>query len=352
MPATRQVFIGLSRPEIFAWYGLIVVSTTIFVWGAATLVAKYRRGRPDRLEHPWRRLEQMAETVFSHRWIARRDRVTGVGHALVFYGFLLLFAGTLILGLDSDFTVPVFHWRFWQGGFFLGYKLVLDIAGLMMLAGLSALAANRWIVRPDRLDYRLPALAVGDRDRSLYRLGDRVFVSTLVLLAVTGFLLEGLALAQARPSWAAWSPVGWVLMKVFTAIGLDGSSAGVAHHVVWWVHGLAALSFVASIPFTKAVHMLAGPANVTVRNPRAGKELVGLAPDAAPSEVGYAVITDLSWPHLLSLDACTKCGKCTAACPAAAAGYPLSPRDLILDLREYAEGALGAHRRALAAPAR
>ena len=186
---------------------------------------------------------------------------------MVFYGFLLLFAGTAILGLDSDFTVPVFHWRFWQGGFFLGYKLVLDIAGLMLLAGLCTLAARRWIRRPQRLDYEYPPLAVGDRDRSLYRLGDKVFVSTLVLLAVTGFLLEGLALAQAGPSWAGWSPVGWLLMKIFVSIGLDGSTAGVAHHVFWWIHGLAALSFVASIPFTKAMHMLAGPANVDGAKP-------------------------------------------------------------------------------------
>ena len=239
--------------------------------------------------------------------------------------------------------MPVFHWSFWQGGFFLGYKLVLDLAGLMLLAGLATLATNRWYRRPERLDYGLPPLAVGDRDRGLYRTGDVVFVSTLVTLALTGFLLEGLALAQAQPSWAGWSPVGWVLMKVFVAIGLSGSAAGVAHHVVWWVHGLAALTFVASIPFTKAVHMLAGPANVAVRDPRAGKQLVSLPPDAAPEQVGYGLITDLSWQHLLSLDACTKCGKCTAACPAAAAGHPLSPRDLILDLREYAEGALGAH---------
>jgi len=62
---------------------------------------------------------------------------------------------------------------------------------------------------------------------------------------------------------------------------------------------------------------------------------------AKPDEVGYGSILDLSPRYLLQLDACTKCGKCHAACPATNSGYPLSPRDLILDLREVAEGALG-----------
>lgn len=343
MPATRQVFIGLSRAEILAWYGLIVVSTSIFVFGAAQLVAKYRQGRAERVDRLGQRLVLMAQTVFSHRWIARRDKIAGIGHALVFYGFLLLFAGTTILGIDNDFTVPVFHWRFWEGAFFLGYKLVLDVAGLLLLTGLGMLAYNRWGRRVPRLEYLVPQPAVGTRDRALYRAGDRVFVATLVVLAGSGFLLEGLALAQLRPSYAPWSPVGWILMRLFVAIGLSGSAAGVAHHVVWWFHGLVALSFVASIPFTKAVHMLAAPANVTVRDDRAGKRLPGLSPDVEPEKVGYRLVSDLTWKHLLSLDACTKCGKCTAACPAAAAGYPLSPRDLVLDLREYAEGALGDH---------
>src|SRR5207302_10681975 len=72
------------------------------------------------------------------------------------------------------------------------------------------------------------------------------------------------------------------------------------------------------------------------------KRLPPLPPSPKPEEVGYARITDLTWQHLVSLDACTKCGKCHAACPATASGYPLSPRDVILDLREVAraEGAI------------
>ncbi len=87
--------------------------------------------------------------------------------------------------------------------------------------------------------------------------------------------------------------------------------------------------------------MLAGPAALSVRAPSAGRCLPTVDDDRA--EVGYGTIADLTWRHALSLDACTKCGKCTEACPAAASGYPLSPRDLILDLREVADAAGGIH---------
>ena len=343
MPETRTVFEGLSRPEIVLWYGLIVVSTAVFVWGVTLLVLKYRAGRREPVSRLFERMVRAGSTVFSHTWIRRRDPVAGAGHALVFYGFLALFAGTLVLGVDVDFTRPVFHTDFWRGDFYLFYKLALDLAGVLLLAGLGLLAMNRWVRRPARLDYRRPDRAAGEYDRTLYRAGDAVFVSTLAFLALSGFLLEGFWLAQSDQNFADWSPVGWLLMKWFRAMGLTGGSAELAHHITWWLHGLAALSFVASIPFTKAVHMLAAPANVALRDPNAGKALVILPAEAEPDEVGYGLITDLDRRHLLSLDACTKCGKCTDACPATAAGYPLSPRDLILDLREAAEAALGAH---------
>jgi Fe-S oxidoreductase len=343
---SRTVFDGLSRAEIIVWYGLIVVSTAVFVWGVAHLLAKYRAGRLGVALSPRQlvsRLAVMTGVVFSHRWIRRRDRLAGVGHLLIFYGFLTLFLGTTILGIDTDFTRPIFHWNFWQGGFYLVYKLALDIAGVFLLIGLALMAINRRLRRPDRLDYRRPDRPGEEYDRRIYRVGDWVFLGTLGFLALSGFLLEGFWLAQSNQHFADWSPVGWVFMTWFHAMGVRGSSAELAHHITWWCHGLVALSFVASIPFTKAVHMLASPANVAVRDSYAGKRLVELPTDAAPEEVGYATVLDLSWQHLVSLDACTKCGKCTAACPAAAAGYPLSPRDLILDLREAAEASLGAH---------
>jgi Fe-S oxidoreductase len=78
-----------------------------------------------------------------------------------------------------------------------------------------------------------------------------------------------------------------------------------------------------------------------VRDERAGKKLPRPHAGVPAGVIGYGKITDFSWQHLVSLDACTKCGRCHISCPATAAGYPLSPRDLILDLREAAEGSLG-----------
>lgn len=342
MTATREPFAGLSHLEIVIWYGLIVVSTAIFIWGAVVLVGKYRRGRRENILGALApRIRRMVATVASQSSIRRRDAVAGAAHAMIFYGFVVLFLGTSILAVQIDITKPLFGWTFWQGGFYLGYKLCLDLGGLALLTGLCMMAVRRGIRRPARLDYRRPDRAPGEYDRSGYVVGDWAFLTALGFLALTGFVLEGLDLARYPSHYAAWSPVGWMLAKAFTAGGVGGPAYGLAHHVLWWVHGVVALGFVSSIPFTKAVHMLASPATLAVRDRRAGVELPVVPAEAGAGQVGYARIDDLSWRHLVSLDGCTKCGKCHEACPAAASGFPLSPRDLILDLRDVAEGSGG-----------
>jgi Fe-S oxidoreductase/nitrate reductase gamma subunit len=330
---TRQTFAGLAHWEIVFWYVLIVVSTGIFSWGVARLVLRYRRGRVvAQQEGLGRRLARAAAIVLTHKWIKRRDPLAGVGHALIFYGFLVLFAGTTILAFQDDLAKPLFGFDFWRGGFYLGYSLVLDVFGAALAVGLAIMAAKR-LRKPRRLDYSRPDR---EEDRTGYVVGDWMFLGSLFFLVLSGFLLEAFRIAQTNPSFEHWSPLGWVVGHGFRELGMTAQEASNAHFATWWTHGVVALAFVASIPFTKAVHMLAAPANVTVRDDHAGKRLPPLPPNATPEQVGYGLVRDLTWEHLVSLDACTKCGKCHIACPANASGYPLSPRDLILDLRELA----------------
>jgi Fe-S oxidoreductase/nitrate reductase gamma subunit len=353
MTETRETFAGLGTWELVIWYGLIVVSTAIFFWGVLRLARKYRRGRaPFMLDQRGGRLRRMVKTTLTHSWIRRRDPLAGAGHLLVFYGFLVLFIGTAILAFQDDFAGPVLDFHFFEGWFYLGYSLFLDVFGVALVLGLGVMAVKRGILKPFRLDYWRPDRAEGEYDRRPYVLGDWAFLSILFLLALTGFLLEAFRIAATDPGFEKWSPFGWLGGQALMAIGLEGGAADDARLVQWWVHGVLALGFVASIPFTKAVHMLTSPAGVALKDDSAGKKLAPVPADAKPEEVGYGLIADLSWKHLVDLDACTKCGKCHAACPATNSGYPLSPRDLVLDLREVGWHSFAENRSVLGDPIR
>jgi Fe-S oxidoreductase len=340
---TRQTFAGLAHWEIVFWYSLSGLSVAVFAYGVARLVRKYRRGSgqfriPSGL---LRAVLRAVRIVATHTWIRRRDTAAGAAHLAIFYGFLVLLAGTTILAIQDDIARPLFDFDFWRGDFYLGYSLFLDVFGAVLTGGLVVMAVKRGIRRPFRLDYRRVDRASEDSDRRMYRVGDWVFLGTLLFLACTGFVLEALRVAQTNPSFETWSPFGWLIGHALRGLGLGAGSAANVHFVLWWLHGVAALTFVSSIPFTKGVHLLAGPASVAARDEKALRTFAPLALDAPPEVIGFGVITDLPAKYLLQLDACTKCGKCHEACPARASGFPLSPRDLILDLREHAEGALG-----------
>src|SRR3954454_25381282 len=321
------------------WYTLAVLSVFVFAYGVARPIVKYRRGRalwlPPRSELPGR-LKDGARTLFSHSSIARRDPLAGWAHRGTFYGFLVLFAGTVILAIDTDVVHLIFGASYFKGTFYLIYSVVLDLFGLALVGGLAVMMVRRGILRPKKLDYARPDREPGEEqyDRRVYRVGDWVFLGVLVTIALTGYLLEGVRVAEDHPGYNAWTPIGWVFAALYNGLGIGNQGLSDIRHGIWWFHGLLAISSVAAIPFTKAVHMLTSYASLVLRDPLAGKRLRPIPPGKEDEPAGYATLADFSVNHLLHLDACTKCGKCHEACPANATGRPLSPRDVILELRE------------------
>ena len=252
---------------------------------------------------------------------------------------MTLLLGTIVLGIDTDLTEPLFGWRFFTGDFYLVYSIVLDAMALALLAGLLVMMFRRAVVRPPELDYRRPDRdpASPEQRRTGYRWGDWVFVGGLLYLLVTGYALEGVRIAMDRPGLSGYSPVGWLFSRPFLPVG--DTALQVVRMTMWWSHGLVAIALVAAIPYTKAMHMLTSFASLVMRDPMAGRRLVPIAPERRELPAGYGTLEDFSLKHLLDLDACTKCGRCHVACPANATGQPLSPRDVVLQLREEANGA-------------
>ena len=343
---TRPVFWHMALGLKVAWYALALVSVLVLMYGVARPVMKWRRGHGGPWPpYPWRevlrRLARGLGTTLSHATIARRDHLAGWAHRAIFYGWIVLFAGTIVLGLDTDFTKPVFGFDYFKGNFYLGYKEVLNVLGTVLIAGVLVMMVRRALVRPPKLNYARPDREPGDPqfDRRVYRIGDWVFVSLLLVIALTGFVLEAVRIAMDHPGYGATQFGGWVVAQAFGGVG-DSTLAGLRHGL-WWFHGLLAIAFVASIPYTKAGHMLTSFLSLSLRDPLAGKRLRPIPPERASEPAGYGAIVDFSPLHLLNLDACTKCGRCHVACPANATGRPLSPRDVVLELHEQANAAVG-----------
>lgn len=352
---SREVFEGLPPEGEALFYLLAAVATIVFAVGIWLRVRKYLRGRrEDRfgslVGFVGRAIRGVRATA-TNETVGRRDLYAGVFHGAIMWGFIVLFIGTVILTIDTDIVgifAPDYHF-FW-GPFYIVYSFVLDILGLAMVVGLGAMAWRRARFRKRELDYRRVDLGPASTDRRGYVRGDWVFLGWLTFLGVTGFVVEAVRIvAHGFPWFEVFSPVGYATASLLAALGLNADVAGGLHLWLWWLHAIAALGFVAYIPFAKAIHILADGANLALRSPLAGRRLPVLTATPQPAlarlaplladdgHLGIRDLADFSWKQLLDFDACTKCGRCHAACPAVASGAPLSPRDLILDLRQQAD---------------
>src|SRR6266508_2404937 len=107
---TREVFQGLGPGAEGFFYLLAFVATAVFAWGWIRRVRKYRQGRAAdrvRLRGSNRKFggQSLVDSLYammSNRTVRRRDRSAGVAHFLVFWGFITLFIGTVVLTIDAD----------------------------------------------------------------------------------------------------------------------------------------------------------------------------------------------------------------------------------------------------------
>ncbi|EMR13502.1 hypothetical protein MPL1_04642 [Methylophaga lonarensis MPL] len=343
---TRILFEGFQPQAIYLFYVLGFTSIAVFAYGVYVQIRKYRRGQPDASwGHFWTRFVDMFKTMMTHRTLKRRDKSAGRAHALIFFGFVLLFLGTATITLEYDFLEPIFGIRFWYGDFYLWFSLVLDLAGAALVGGLLYMMYRRKWLKLPKLDYQRPDRQPEDPDydRSAYRREDWAFLWTLIIIGITGFMLEAARLVWLIDNAAIWetrwwSPVGALMAEAMLLLGFTAESAGIFRTGMWWFHGVLALTFIALIPYTKVKHIFTASASLMFRDPLAGRRLPAVPEDQ--ETIGVKTITDFTWKQLLHLDACTKCGRCHEACPANAVGAPLSPRDVILSLREFANNAL------------
>jgi Fe-S oxidoreductase len=323
---TREIFWNIPWVAQVVFYTLSVLAGGICVYGFYCRYKLWRVGKTgERLDNIGRRIVFLLTQVFAHRSLLRQ-RLPGMFHLLIFWSFITLFIGTVIIFIEYDTPLHFFY-----GDFFLLYELTLDLFGILFLVGLGLAAFRRYWMKPAYLEKP-------DTDPPL---SGTYLLTILFLLVLTGYLIEGARIAVTQPPWRGWSPVGDLVGRFFHSLEIKQESIRMIHFLLWWGHALLVFGFIASLPFSRFRHLFVSPLQILFRS---GKPKGALSTpftladlEAFPANTefrfGAGTTRDFSWTQRLSFDACTSCGRCDDNCPALATGTALSPKSLILKLR-------------------
>ncbi|HEY5692820.1 MAG TPA: (Fe-S)-binding protein [Cyclobacteriaceae bacterium] len=340
MLETREIYRHFPLALEVLFYVIAFSTMGIFFYGFYQKYQKYKKGRDaGRFNNLAGRFLKAAAIMAKNSTVFKRDQFAGIAHWLIFWGFVVLFIGTAIVALDYDILRHL-NFQLLKGNFYLIFSLTLDVFGVFFLVGLVMMMSRRARKLP-QLDYTRNDLKKEQYNRKGYVTDDRIFLWLLFIIGITGFFIEGIRIAADRPPFEVWSPVGWVLADLSDVLGLT-SNANAIHIYTWWFHAVMVMFFIAYIPYSKAMHMLIDYANLMFKDDMAAKRLPRVSEEKMKESMGYNAIVDFTWKELLDFDACTKCGRCHQVCPARTVGTPLSPRDLILDLRSHANATIGA----------
>ncbi|MFZ5648069.1 MAG: heterodisulfide reductase-related iron-sulfur binding cluster [Bacillota bacterium] len=242
----------------------------------------------------------------------------GIVHFVIFWGFIIISLGTIQFigeGLKEGFALPLIGTNPY-------FYLVKDIFSLMVLVALYVAAHRRYILRPERLEANLDA---------------GIILGMIAALIITEFLSSGLAYAINPTPGKEMAPVYNFVAIMAEAYGASASTLELQRDIWWWVHITLLFGFLAYLPYSKHMHLMAAPFNVFFRNlkqPGGQINPVNLEDEEA-EEFGVGRVEAFTRKQLLDLYACAECGRCQDNCPAHLSGKPLSPKALLHKLKDH-----------------
>jgi Fe-S oxidoreductase len=276
----------------------------VFLYGLVARAVPNDR-RPD----PPRQARAELEIVLEQRKLLRR-LVPGLMHAFIFWGFLVLLPTILmamISAVDGRAELPWLGHQEWFGW-------LTDIFCVLVLAGVTTAIAIRKIARPERF-------------RGSH-LGEADFILFMIAGVVTTLLFWH-ASAHAAGLYPAAGPLSRAMAHAFSP---DTN----ADRVLLWTHLVFVFAFLWYIPRSKHLHIATAALNVWLARTQARGRLEPLRFDLPDDELRFGVATasDLTRKEVLDAFSCTECGRCQDACPAYATGKILSPKLVIMGVRD------------------
>ena len=322
-------------------YLLTLVAVSLFALRVRQLIAIYKKQQPDptRSNNPKARLSNMLKEVLGHTKMLNFTG-TGIAHWFVMVGFGALF-GTLVTAygqlVKPDFALPII-------GHFVVYELFSEVIAALTGIGIVTLIGIRVSTRFWHKG-RTSRFAGSHQGRAYY------VEATILAVVFCVFALRGLegALAE-KESWNWHYAISWPAVQFFSSwsvASIENAIVVVAALKIF-VSMLWFIVIASNLTMGIAWHRFLAFFNIYYKR-NIDKPALGALPemlskgkpvnfeDPAEDDVfGLGTRGDISWKGLLDMTSCTECGRCQDQCPAWHTDKPLSPKLLIMAMRDHA----------------
>jgi Fe-S oxidoreductase len=323
-------------------YGITLAALVLLAIRVRQLISIYKKGQPDptRGNNRASRFWNMTREVLGHTKMLNFTG-TGIAHWFVMIGFGALF-GTLVTAygqlLNPYFVLPfIGHW--WVYEYFVEAITWFTGIGIVTLIGIRQFTRFAKKGRTSRF--------FGSGMKKAYYVEATIVLIVFCVIALRG--LEGAL--SSETSWNRHHITTWFIASEFKAFTL----AEITTYIQW----VAALKIVVSMLWFIVIaqnltmgiawHRFLAFFNIYFRRSSNGKNSLGPLPEMLshgkpinfedPSEddvFGLGTRSDISWKGLLDMTSCTECGRCQSQCPAWHTDKPLSPKLLIMAMRDHA----------------
>ncbi len=272
---------------------------------------------PMRLDQLPQRITTTVVNVLGQQAVLRKKWV-GIMHATIFWGFIVITAGTIEQFLNTIHSS--WNLAFVGESAYSALVFVQDFFTFAILFAVAGAFYRRLVLRPEGLGK--------SKDANI------VLIFTAALM-VSIFLMNGFHLSSDQPWFQNSLPFSNFVASIITGFGLSPETQHALAVFFKWIHMLLVLGFAVYIPHSKHLHIVAAAPNTFLKHLPREKAMRPINfEDESVTQYGAAKITDLSWKDTLDYYACTECGRCQDVCPAWNTQKPLSPKLIIKDLKE------------------
>jgi Fe-S oxidoreductase len=275
-------------------------------------VMKAQKGKAPKFEDFGKRFQTALVNVLGQKAVLQNPGI-GIAHTLIFWGFIIISIGTVEQFLMTLYSGASFE--FVGETLYHAFVFSQDLFTALVLLGVIFAAYRRFIIKPKHLGQSKDA--------------NNVLMFTGGLM-VSIFLMNAFH-AAGRDAYFISSHIA----DLFSGLELSEDANHAMFTFFKWVHMLLVLGFAVYIPGSKHLHIVAAGPNTFLRKINREK---GMTPinfeDETVTQYGAAKVTDLSWKDALDLYSCTECGRCQELCPAWNTDKPLSPKNLIVDIKK------------------